>query len=172
MWKKLAVLTVTAASLCGCILESKTPVFAETAAQLVLGETGGTARMLSWKDGAWEADAETPAITVQDHHYQIAAKDGAVSLAFVPVNTTWFAVQGHDGKTNAAYMLAQITDGGADIWPVTCSKLKETKFKSQWIEHRGDDCFITPGAPAKDLFAALAADTQMGHAPSRMEIIR
>ncbi len=169
MIRKFAVLALAAAVLCGCVLQSRAPIYGDTDAALVLGPTGGIVKMSDWKNGRWvETDDERVEIGAVGKHYVVKSKTD-VELHFVKLKGNWFVVQGVETGSAAVYMLAEVKDRGAEGRVLACKDLKANAAVARWITHEGDDCFVKPGTMAKELFTALLDNP--GAPTFRMEII-
>ena len=168
MFRSAAVLVSVAFMLCGCVLQSRAPIYDDTSGELVLGRTGGAALMSSWKDGAWVRDQDRVSIAIVGQHYEAQAESSTIALTFVKLRPFWFVLQGAESGKPAVYMLAEVKGGEAEIHPLACSDLKKNPAVSKWISHEGEDCFIQPGVPAKELFGKLAENP--GEATSRIAI--
>lgn len=169
MIKRFIATALLSAVLGGCVLQSRAPRFGEAEAVLALGESGGRALMSSWQNNKWVADSEPVEIKVKDHHYEAVAKDGSVTLQFVPLAGGWFVIQASDPKNPAIYMLAEVKQKAAEARPLACSDLKKSAEAASSISFEGDDCYIKPEADAKLLFATLMKSP--GQATSRLEIV-
>ena len=170
MFKQILVFATLAALLCGCVLQSRSPLYGDNEAQLALGAAGGPVLVSNWRDGKWEADAERVEITVTGNHYEAMAKPAAIALHFVPLGGLWFVLQAVEAGKPAVYMLAEVKDKSAEVYSLPCSDLKKDAGIANWISYEGDDCFIEPGAPASTLFAALLKTP--GEPSSRFELLK
>jgi hypothetical protein len=169
MIRQILALVCAAALLCGCVLQSRVALYGDADAKLVLGESDGTARTSSRKDGKWLVDDEGVNIKVVGRHYTASAKNSVVNLHFVPLDGSWFTLQATEAGKPAVYMLAEVKSRIADIRPISCSELKNQARLANWIAHEGDDCFIMPGAPATEIFATLL--TMPGETTTRIELL-
>jgi hypothetical protein len=152
MISKLAVLTLAAAVLSGCVLQSRAPIYGDRQASLALGSKDGVAKMSEWENGKWVDSGHGPVeIAVVGKHY-VAKSKTDVALHFVKLKGNWFVVQGVESGSVLA-----------------CKDLKANAATERWIDYQGDDCFVKRGTKAKELFTALLENPG---APSfRMEII-
>ena len=169
MIRRMVVLAALAATLGGCVLQSRAPRYGDGESVLALGETGGKARMSSWQNGAWAPDDESVEIKVAGKHYEAVAGSGSVTLYFVPLQDEWFIVQGSDASNPAVYMLAEVKQRAAEIRTFGCSDLKKNPRVAAAIGFEGNDCYIKPDAAMKPLFMALLASP--GEPVSRLEIV-
>lgn len=165
MIRQILAFAAFAALLCGCVLQSRVPFYSDADGQLILGETGGPAQMSNWRDGKWVADKDQLRISVTGKHYQAEN----IAMTFVALSGDWLVLQAVEEGKPAAYLLAQAKDRAVEVWPLACTDLKKNDTFSASISYEGDDCFINPGAPAKELFAALL--TNPGQPTSRLVLL-
>ena len=165
MIRQIFILAMVSALLCGCVLQSRVPLYSDGDGQLILGETGGPAQMSDWRDGKWVADKDQLRISVTAKHY----KAENITMTFVPLKDEWLVLQAVEEGKSAVYLLAQAKGWAVEVWPLACADVKKNAAFATWISYEGDDCFINPGAPAKELFAASLANP--GHATSRLELL-
>ena len=168
MIRSVVVLVFAALALCGCVLQSRTPLYDDSSGELVLGQIAGAALMSSWKDGAWVRDKDPVSIAIVGRHYEAHADAATIVLTFVKLQASWFVLQAVEVSKPAVYMLAEVRSEAAEIYPLACSDLKKNPELAKWISHEGDDCFIQTGAPAKELFGKLVKNP--GEATSRLAI--
>ena len=168
MIRSVVVLVFTALALCGCVLQSRTPLYDDRSGELVLGQTGGAALMSIWKDGAWVRDTDPVSIAIAGQHYEATADASTIALTFVKLQTPWFVLQAVEVNKPTVYMLAEVKDQAAEVHPLACSDLKKNPAVVKWVSFEGDDCFIQPGAPVKELFGKLVKNP--GEATSRLAI--
>ncbi len=168
MIRSVIVLVFAALALCGCVLQSRTPLYDDSSGELVLGRIPGAALMSSWKDGAWVRDKDPVSIAIVGQHYEARADASTIVLTFVKLQAPWFILQGVEGNKPAVYMLAEVKGQAAEIHPLACSDLKKNPELAKWISHEGDDCFIQTGAPSAKLFGKLVENP--GEASSRLAI--
>ena len=107
MIKSVVVLVFTALALCGCVLQSRTPLYDDRSGELVLGQTGGAALMSSWKDGAWVRDTGPVSIAIAGQHYEATADASTIALTFVKLQTPWFVLQAVEVNKPTVYMLTK-----------------------------------------------------------------
>jgi hypothetical protein len=170
MIRSILALAVTAVLLCGCVLQSKKPLYGDQQSVLALGPEGGNAITSNWQNGMWVPDTDTVTIQVVGTHYEATSNSSAVILHFIPLQGPWYVLQATEVGNTTAYLLAQINNGGADAYPLACRDLKQRGDLSAWIEFTGDDCIIRPDAALDPLFAALIKTP--GEPSSRIEIKR
>jgi hypothetical protein len=170
MVKTIATLVAIAGLLCGCVLQSRVPRYTDAEAELVLGMSGGSAQMSSWRDGKWVTDRGDVRIDVRDRHYEAWAESSSISLHFIPLKGSWYVLQAIEADKSAVYMLAKVTGQSAEAYALSCSDLKKNTRLEAWISFESEDCFINPDAPKEKLFTALLATP--GEPSSRLEIIR
>lgn len=154
--------------LSGCVLQSKAPLFGDSEAKLVFGDGPQVARVFSRKDGAWVDENETVTLTPEGQHYVAMAKDGAVTLRFIPLQGPRFVVQANEADKPPVYLLADVGRRSADFRVLSCDDLKSNGAISQWVSYQGDDCFVEDHAPRDQLFKAILA--MPGEASSRLTI--
>jgi hypothetical protein len=169
MIRKFVALAALAASLSGCMLQSKTPTYGDAESELVLGNANGKVRTSRMTNGTWETDPDQQEIAVSGNHYVVRDKSSSVVLNFVALNDSWFVMQAVETGNAAVYMLADVKDGAAEAYPLSCDELKKDKSNSIYVSYEGDDCFIKPDADAKKLFTSLMENA--GKAAFRMEIL-
>lgn len=166
MPKRLIALLAILISLTGCILQSPEPAFSDGDGRLALGPSGGVFFLFSRRDGTWVKDAETMALQREGRHYNVSGKTPVMALTFIPLAGAWHVLQATEQGKPAAYMLASVKDGSADIYPLGCSDLKRREDLGSAIRHDGDDCFIREDTDAMALFLKLVATP--GEASARM----
>ena len=169
MIRTVVALALVAVALCGCVLESRKPIYSDSQSVLALGASGGPVKMSSWRDGKWEDDGERPVITIVGQHYEATDDSSTVVLNFVALDGDWHVLQAIESDQLPVYMLAKVNAQTADVYTLDCTDLKRNASLSNWVEYEGDDCFIKPGAPGTDLFKALVKTTD--HPSSRFEIL-
>ena len=170
MNRSLAALMLVALALCGCVLQSRVPIFTDAAGELVLGPRGGQAVLSSWMDGEWVRNNDTAKITIAGQHYEATSDSSVIALTFVRLSADWYVLQAVENNKPAVYMLAEVKDKSAEVHSLPCSDLKKDAGIANWISYEGDDCFIEPGAPASTLFAALLKTP--GEPTSRFELLK
>ena len=168
MIRALIALAAAAVLLCGCVLQSRSPLYDDRHSTLALGDNGGDAFTSTLKDGKWVRDAGEFKIRVVGRHYEATAESSVVTLHFVPLQDSWFVLQATDTEQLTAYLLARISEGTAITYPLSCRVLKQKDKLLAWIDFEGDDCFIKPTAPDRQLFTELSKDP--GEPSSRLEI--
>lgn len=166
--RSILALAAAAILLSGCILQSRTPIYDDRQSKLVLGMHGGRARTSTWTDGKLIRDAETFKIRVVGKHYEATTQSSTVALHFVPLQASWYVLQATGQGQPPAYLLARISEGMADTYPLACRDLKQDSKLLAWIDFEGDDCFIKTGAPVKRLLSDLLKSP--GEPSSRLEI--
>ena len=169
MIRRLLVLTAAALALAGCVLQSRVPLFDDSSSVLALGDKGGGARVENFDKGKWVEEKEALTIDVVGKHYEAHSGKATVILNFVKLSASTFILQGRENDENAAYMIAQVKDGVAEVRPLACTDIKKDETLAKWVEYVKDDCFVKPGAPAQELFIALAK--LPGDPTSRLTII-
>ena len=85
MIRQILAFAALAALLCGCVLQSRVPLYSDADGQLILGETGGPAQMSNWRDGKWVADKDQLRISVTGKHYQAEN----IAMTFVALSGDW-----------------------------------------------------------------------------------
>ena len=166
---KFIALAFTAIVLCGCMLQSRLPLYDDTSSELALGAIGGKTRTANMKKGKWVVDDETVKVTVVGHHYEISANAATIAVRFVKLEGPWYVIQAMETGKPAIFALAEIKNGIADLRVPGCVTLRKKPELAKWIEYAGDDCFIKPDAAKTEFFLALAKTA--GEPTSRMEII-
>lgn len=170
MTRNLATVVIVAGLLSGCVLQSRAPLYSDRDGRLVFGAGQFPAQMFGLRDGKWVAEDDRLSLTSTGRHYiaATAREDDDIALVFIPLSGTWHVVQASDARNPAAYMFADVNRNSANIHPLSCSDLKPDATLANWIEFKGDDCFINADAPREALFTALLP--KRGEATSRLEI--
>lgn len=166
--KHLFALAFVALALCGCVLQSRAPIFNDSQSELVLGGQGGLTRTASFVKGQWEDEKEQLPIAVEGKHYVVRDKT-AVIVNFIPLSGTRYVMQVRENDGPAAYLLAEVTGKIAEARSLACTDLKKNAALAEAVDYQGDDCFIRPGTDAKKLFTTLADIP--GKASFRLEIL-
>jgi len=170
MIRTIAALVLTAVVLCGCVLQSRKPIYSDSQSALALGAQGGTGVISSWRDGKWQDERETAEITTAGNHYEATTGSSTMTMSFVPLDGRWHVLQAVETGKPPVYMLAQVEANTTEVYTLACTDLKKNADLSAWIDYEGDDCFIKTDAPAKALFTALE---KIADAPSsRLTILR
>jgi hypothetical protein len=143
-------------SLRGCILQSRVPLFTDEQGELMLKDYGGRFASYSLDDGIWKKDAETISFTATNKHY--IASDGKTdfSVTFAAIEGSWWAMQGQEAGKLANYYLADARKGEIFFYPLACKQLQDSAKFGNFIDFRGDDCFVKEGVDAMTMFKSLA----------------
>jgi hypothetical protein len=166
--KNVLALALVALVLCGCVLQSRTPLFDDSQSALALGDQSGMTRTASYRNGQWEDEKEQLPIVAEGKHYVVRDKT-AVTVHFIPLSGYQYAVQVRENDGPASYLLAEVKGKVAEARSLACADLKTNAAFAADVDYLGDDCFIRPGTEAKKLFTTLA-DTP-GEASFRLEIV-
>ena len=168
MIRKVYTLVAAAILLCGCVLQSHSPLYDDRQSKPALGANGGEAVTSTLKDGQWVRDGDVFKAKVVGNHYEVTAGKSLVTLRFVPLQDSWFVLQATGDEQLTAYLLARISGNAAITYPIACRDLKQRSKLLAWIDFEGDDCFIKPTAPLRQLFSEVLKDP--GEPSSRLEI--
>lgn len=167
MMKSLAAVLVLLA-LSGCVLQSKSPLYADSAASLVFGDKARVAEVFSKKDGAWVSENERITLAPEGRHYVVTMKDSVLAVAFIPLEGSWHVLQATEAGKPTVYLLAKVSEHGADTRALACGDLKKDAGLAAWIDHQGDDRFVAEGAPLDKMF--MAALAMPGEAETRLTL--
>lgn len=148
----------------GCILHSKTPIFAEADAVPILGTHPHSFAVYDLKDGVWVATADLTVRAVPSgRHYTVAdpsAENPARldSYAFIPLDATRYVVQAFtEGNLGADYAIATWDGRELLVSPLACDRLKTSLKTNDLVGFLNDSCALYPSPkPPLDLFAKLA----------------
>lgn len=166
---KFIALAFTAILLCGCMLQSRLPLYDDAASELALGETGGKTRAANLKNGQWVVDDETVKVTVVGRHYEISANAATIAVRFVKLDGPWYVIQAMEAGKPAIFALAEIKNGIADLRVPGCAALSKNPELAKWIDYAGEDCFVKSDADKTEFFLTLAKNA--GQPTSRIEIV-
>lgn len=145
-------------TLTGCILQSRKPIFSDEQGELILAPYGSRFESYSIDGGNWKKDEETISFTPANRHYVASDGKSDFTVTFAAIGGTWWAMQGQEKGNPANYYLADTQKGEVFFYPLTCKQLQDTAKFGDFIEFKGDDCFVKDGADTAAMFKALAAE--------------
>ena len=156
IWFRILGIGIVALVLSGCILQAKSPLFAEGDAKLLLANYGKLVTYEKSGDG-WNKSSDQIGFTPQANHYIARADKSELEISFVPIDGKWSALQAIEAGKPAIYVLVDAEAKELSFYPISCKDLKESgKFASD-VEFADSDCFVKPGSDYKALFKALAS---------------
>lgn len=163
MIRNLAALLLAALALCGCVLESRLPLFAETQGVLVAGLTPPPMAAWNLKDGNWmrSGPSNPPLQLVAEAHHYVAIDPEnpgeRMSMLFVPIDEGRYALQfSTNNEPNTAYAIAEIEGHDILVKPMFCTELQKTPEFEADVGFGRDTCLIKSTSNATGLMARFA----------------
>jgi hypothetical protein len=156
MWFRLIFLGLLAIGLTGCVLETKTPLFSDKDAKLLLAEYPNLAAY-ERDDAGWKKSGDPLNFTPEASHYLVKSGNSGMKVFFVPLEGPWWILQATE-ESGATYVLVKAEAKELLISALDCKSLKEAGKYDSTIEFVNSDCFIKTEADSMALFKSLAAD--------------
>jgi len=151
---KRAIILSLCLMLCGCVLQSKAPIFAESDGKLILQPFGNQFAPFN-KDGAkWKKQTDSVKFDAEGNHYLIHDKAGDIRVLFVALNGPWWVMQAQEQNKPFDYLLARFEGKALVLNTLSCKVLKTNKSMKDAVTFKGEDCTATSGM-TKDKFAEL-----------------
>lgn len=156
MWFRLIVLGHLAMGLSGCVLESKTPLFADKDAKLLLADYPNLVAYLRDEVGWQKSDEPLNSLNFipEESHYLVKSGDSEMKVFFVPLEGSWWILQA-PMESEATYVLVKAEPKELLIYSLVCKALQESGKFGDEIEFKDSSCFITEDADKMGLFKAL-----------------
>ena len=151
---KHAILLSLCLMLCGCVLQSTAPIFAENDGKLILQNFGNQFVTFNKEGGKWKKQTDIGKFDAEGNHYLIHDKAGDIHVLFVALNGPWWVVQAQEADKPVDYLLARFEGKALLLSTLSCKVLKTKKFMKDAITFKGEDCMATAGM-TKDKFAEL-----------------
>ena len=155
-WFRVVLTGIVALGLSGCILQSKTVLFADTEAKLLLADYPNLTTY-ERKDATWTKSQDQITFTPKGSHYTALADGSEEQLSFVPLNGKWWILQAIEPEKAAYYLLVRAEPKELFIYPTDCKSLQDSGKFAGAVEFKDSDCFIKPTADKMALFTAISA---------------
>lgn len=144
--------------LCGCVLQSAEPNFAEADGKPLLGAQGGSYLPYSLDKDVWKAEDKPVSFVAVGHHYEFTEKGKITAITFIPISGEWWIAQFREEKQPSVYVLTAKQSDAIYIHPLGCDDLKKQAWSKTHVTFVKDDCFLAAGTKAeafKDLIGAV-----------------
>ena len=151
---KHAIILSLCLMLCGCVLQSTAPIFAENDGKLILQPFGNQFATFNKEGGKWKKQTDIGKFDAEGNHYLIHDKAGDIHLLFVALNGPWWVVQAQEPGKPSEYLLARFEGKSLLLNPLSCKVLKTNKSMKNAITFKGDDCTANAHM-TKDKFVEL-----------------
>lgn len=162
------VAAVSCLALSGCILQSKEPLFTDEQGELMLAKYGSRFASYSLDNGNWKKDEETISFTPVNEHYVASIGDDKLTVTFVGLSQSWWAVQGQEEGKPFNYYLAYARSEGIFLYPLGCKELQDAAKFGSFIDFKDGDCTVKDGV-VKDGALALAMMFKLSKEPGEPE---
>ena len=126
--------------LCGCILQSPTPIFPEKDGQLILQPFGNQFATFNKESGEWKKQTDIVKFSVEGNHYLIHEKAGNIHVLFAQLNDNWFVMQTQQPDQLSTYLLARFEGKSLVLNILSCKVLKSNGALKNAINFKGEDC--------------------------------
>ena len=151
---KHAIILSLCLMLGGCVLQSTTPIFAETDGKLILQSFGNQFATFNKEGGKWKKQTDIGKFDAEGNHYLIHDKAGDIHVLFVALNGPWWVVQAQEPGKPSEYLLARFEGKSLVLNMLSCKVLKTNKSMKDAITFTSDDCTANERM-TKDKFAEL-----------------
>ncbi|HEY4995781.1 MAG TPA: hypothetical protein VII21_05755 [Aestuariivirga sp.] len=163
---KRAIIISLCLMLCGCVLQSKAPIFAESDGKLILQPFGNQFATFDRDGGKWKKQADIVKFDAEGNHYLIHDKSGDIHVLFAALKGPWWVMQEQDPDKTYNYLLARIEGKALLLTYLDCKILKTNKSLSDAITFKDDDCTANERM-TKDRFVELTKSPE--HALLKIE---
>ncbi len=157
-WFRVIFLGLLALALTGCNLETKTPLFADADAKLLLADYPNLAAY-ERSDSGWKKSAESLNFSAEASHYLVKSGTSEMQMSFIPLEGQWWILQAAETSGDSTYVLVKAEPKELLIYSLECKKLQESGQFGDEIEFKDSSCFITEDADKMGLFKALISST-------------
>ena len=140
--------------LCGCVLQSTAPIFAENDGKLILQPFGNQFATFNKVGGKWEKQTDIGKFDAEGEHYLVHDKSGDIHVLFAALNGPWFVLQAQEPGKPSSYLLARFEGKSLVLNILSCKVLKTNKSMKDAITFKGEDCTAT-ARMTKDKFVEL-----------------
>ncbi len=166
---RLIFCLATALLLQACVLQSKTPLFADADGELLLNDYGKTFASYSLNAGVWEKEKDTVTFTATGQHYVVKSEKSENDVLFVRLGGTWLLMQVGEADKDFAYVLVDARREELLIHPLSCETLKKLDGLPTQISFEGDDCTAATGMDRKafTILAGKMAKAEMKLVPEK-----
>lgn len=149
-----AIILAFCVMLCGCILQSPAPIFAEKDGKLILQPLGNQFATFNKEGGKWIKQTDTVKFNAEGNHYLIHDKAGDIRVLFAKLNENWWVLQADETGKQSTYLLARFESKSLVLNLLSCKVLKTNKALTSAITFKGDDCMANQQM-TKDKFVEL-----------------
>ncbi len=140
--------------LCGCILQSPKPIFAENEGKPVLKQFGNSFVAFNRESGEWKKQDDVVKFTTVGNHYVVQDKSGDINVLFAQLSDQWWVMQTNETGKPATYLLAKFEGKALVLNILSCKVLKTNVSMKDAINFKGDDCTANEQM-TKDKFVEL-----------------
>lgn len=155
-WFRVIFLGLLAIALSGCVLETKTPLFSDSDAKLLLADYPKLAAY-ERDDGGWKKSGDPLNFSPAGSHYQVKSGNSDMQVFFVPLEGPWWILQATEAS-GATYVLVKAEAKELLVSPLECKSLQAADKYNASIDFTGSSCFIKAGADTMALFKSFAAE--------------
>ena len=151
---KRAIILSLCLMLCGCVLQSTAPIFAESDGKLILQPFGKQFATFDRDGGKWKKQSDIVKFDAQGNHYLIHDKTGDIHVLFAALKGPWWVMQAQEQDKPYDYLLARFEGKALVLNTLSCKVLKKNKSMKDAVTFKGEDCTATVGM-TKDKFVEL-----------------
>ena len=148
-----------------CVLQSKTPLFAEKDGEMLLNDYGSTFVSYSMNKGEWEKEKDAVTFAATGQHYVVKSEKSENDVLFVRLGGTWLLMQVGEADKDYAYVLVDARQKELLIHPLSCEILKKFERLPEQVSFEGDDCTAGTGM---DRMKVVVLAGQMGKAEMKL----
>jgi hypothetical protein len=156
IWFRLIFLGLLAIGLSGCNLETKTPLYSDKDAKLLLADYPNLATY-ERDDGGWKKSDDPLNIAPEGSHYLVRSGNSDMQVSFVPLDGPWWILQATE-TSGSSYVLIKAEPKELLVSALDCKSLKEDGAYDTTIDFADSSCFIKAGADTMALFKSFAAN--------------
>ena len=157
MWFRLIFLGLLAIGLAGCALKTRTPLFADADARLLLADYPNPAAY-ERDEGGWTKSEEQIGFTPEASHYLVTPDTSKMQIFFVPLEGPWWILQAVEPAGSTTYLLAKAKAKELLFYPLDCKSLEDSGKYGDAIDFEDLSCFIKTGTDTMALFKSFTAD--------------
>ena len=140
--------------LCGCILQSPKPIFAEKEGKPVLRQFGNSFLTFNRESGEWKKQDDVVKFRAVGNHYVVQDKTTDINVLFAQLNDQWWVMQTNETGKPSTYLLAKFEGKSLVLNILRCKVLKTNTSLKNAITFKGDDCTANE-LMTKDKFVQL-----------------
>ncbi len=139
---RIFLLILVAATLDGCVLQSKTPLFKDADGVLLLGNKKQRYASYELDKLSWKKSPDSMVFEPVSHHYKVSNGKDSASAEFIALRDGNYVMQFDEGKGTYVYTLVSPHGKEIFLYLLTCDYLKKQNIAG--IRFKKDDCFIEP----------------------------